>query len=167
VRRASRFLPGPAEERYREEWLAELEVLPGHGVTAIIFALRVFLRALTVAREITGQTTPKRAQFALRDGFDRLFAALLLFVFAPVMLLAIIAVKVSRGGPRLKFYWALAFSPEVNSQADVTANRLQANIGPKLVGKFVSVAAEGISFSNLVTALRHIYHITEAIRAIE
>lgn len=44
VRWSARLLPREARRRYEDEWLAELEVLPGSGISALIFALRIRLR---------------------------------------------------------------------------------------------------------------------------
>ena len=52
IEAAARRLPADSRTRYREEWLAELEVLPGGGISALIFAARVLLRCRRVSHAV-------------------------------------------------------------------------------------------------------------------
>jgi exopolysaccharide biosynthesis polyprenyl glycosylphosphotransferase len=54
IRWAVHALPAEVQARYEDEWLAELDVLPGSGISAVLFALRLRINARRVAREISG-----------------------------------------------------------------------------------------------------------------
>ena len=54
VRRAARMLPPSSRGRYLDEWLAELEFLGGRGLSKLIFAVRLLLRARRVRRSLLG-----------------------------------------------------------------------------------------------------------------
>ena len=54
IRRAAHLLPPESRSRYEEEWLAELEVLPGSGISALLFSLRLLVRARRVGKELAG-----------------------------------------------------------------------------------------------------------------
>jgi hypothetical protein len=59
IKRASRVLPSDVHIRYEAEWLAELDALPGHGVSRIIFAIRLLHRAPRVGRALRGIPQPR------------------------------------------------------------------------------------------------------------
>jgi lipopolysaccharide/colanic/teichoic acid biosynthesis glycosyltransferase len=52
LKRVVRALPATERDRYEDEWLAELEVLPGSGVASVVFAVRVALRVRSVRRAL-------------------------------------------------------------------------------------------------------------------
>lgn len=52
VRRAARGLPTPVCERYREEWLAELDANPGGPISRLCFAASLFISWRRVADEL-------------------------------------------------------------------------------------------------------------------
>ena len=54
IKRAARVLPMQSRDRYEQEWLAELDVLPGGDISQIVFSIRLRLRARRVGREIMG-----------------------------------------------------------------------------------------------------------------
>jgi HD-GYP domain-containing protein (c-di-GMP phosphodiesterase class II) len=54
VRHAVCLLPTREQDRYEDEWLAELDALPGRGISAIVFAFRLFVSARGVGRELVG-----------------------------------------------------------------------------------------------------------------
>lgn len=54
IRRAVLLLPACEQGRYEDEWLAELDALPGRGISAIIFAFRLSIHAPAVGRETIG-----------------------------------------------------------------------------------------------------------------
>ncbi len=63
IKRAARLLPAGERDRWREEWLAELEALPVSGISSLVFALRILVRAPAVARALT-DTPEARYGFA-------------------------------------------------------------------------------------------------------
>lgn len=71
VRQAVRLLPKGERRRYEDEWLAELDALPGRGISAIVFAFRIFVRTREVGRELGGglimeKRRSRRVERALR-----------------------------------------------------------------------------------------------------
>jgi hypothetical protein len=94
TRRAARKLPPDSRERYESEWLAELQALPGRGISSLIFAVRIHIGAPRVRQEITGRS--QRASVSrgmvFKHTFDRLFAFVLLVTFLPVLLCSALAV---------------------------------------------------------------------------
>jgi exopolysaccharide biosynthesis polyprenyl glycosylphosphotransferase len=54
IGQAVRLVPRDSRHRYREEWLGELDVLPGRDISSLIFALRLLVRARRVGRETQG-----------------------------------------------------------------------------------------------------------------
>jgi lipopolysaccharide/colanic/teichoic acid biosynthesis glycosyltransferase len=102
VQWAARALPTAERCRYEEEWLAELDVLPVRGISSLIFALRLLIHARRVRQElIEAALRPKRVRFALKHTIDRTWAALSLFILAPVVSLAALSVFLSSRGPVL------------------------------------------------------------------
>jgi HD-GYP domain-containing protein (c-di-GMP phosphodiesterase class II) len=53
IRFAAQLLPGCDHLRYEAEWLGELDVLPGRGISAVVFAFRLLVRARGVGRELS------------------------------------------------------------------------------------------------------------------
>jgi lipopolysaccharide/colanic/teichoic acid biosynthesis glycosyltransferase len=93
---AVKRLPRKVRERYQEEWLAELEVLPGREISALVFAIRILMRASKVRQEIVGGRG-----IAFKHAFDRVFALALLVLLAPVLSCAALAVRLTSPGPVL------------------------------------------------------------------
>jgi hypothetical protein len=60
IRQAARLLPPDAQNRYADEWLAELDVLPGRGISALLFSFRLLVRARRVGRELTESQDSRR-----------------------------------------------------------------------------------------------------------
>src|SRR5437016_5244284 len=89
VRAAARALPPDARERYAEEWLAELDAVPGK-LSKLALAVRVFARAPATAAALSG-LPPARGRIA-KAALDKITAVTALIVLAP--LLAVIALAV-------------------------------------------------------------------------
>ena len=64
IERAARRLPEPHNERYGEEWLAELHTLGDRKIASVGFALRVLLHAKATRGELAPSESRKR-QFSL------------------------------------------------------------------------------------------------------
>jgi hypothetical protein len=58
VSQAARRLPEPFDERYSEEWLAELDAMPDGGVTTLVFAFCIRLRVGSMERKLTASSPP-------------------------------------------------------------------------------------------------------------
>src|ERR1700688_1959812 len=54
IRLAVHLLPTRDQARYEAEWVAELDALPGRGVSAVVFAFRLLVGARAVGRELVG-----------------------------------------------------------------------------------------------------------------
>jgi hypothetical protein len=100
IRRAVGQLPFDAQERYEEEWLAELDALPGRRISSLIFAVRIHIGASRVRREITVRPEPGPVSrgMTLKHGFDRVFVLVTLVLFSPVLLCTALAVRLSSPG---------------------------------------------------------------------
>lgn len=57
VRLAARRLPAPHSERYREEWLAELDAVEDRPLTTLLYATRVLVRCRALRTEL-GDAAP-------------------------------------------------------------------------------------------------------------
>lgn len=97
IRRAALRLPSESSQRYCEEWLAELDALPGKGVSKLAFAARVFWSTPRVRAALTGSPTPT-TRLALRV-LDASLSGLGLLVFAPWFALIALAIRMSGPGP--------------------------------------------------------------------
>jgi hypothetical protein len=56
IRRIARRMPDGYQERYEEEWLAELDAVPGVFMFKLCFALRIALRSRAIRREAGGRS---------------------------------------------------------------------------------------------------------------
>jgi hypothetical protein len=102
IRRAARRLPKAARERYQDEWLGELDAIPGRGVSLLIFALWISVGASRTCRELAGGHEADSVGIrglAIKHASDRVLALALLIAFAPVIVVAAIAVRLSSRGP--------------------------------------------------------------------
>jgi lipopolysaccharide/colanic/teichoic acid biosynthesis glycosyltransferase len=101
IRRAVRRLPSDARDRYLDEWLAELEVVPGRGISKLIWAIQILVRATKVGEEIVGHSRRNYGgvAFAVKRVIDWSWAAGCVVLLAPVLLSAALAVRVSSDGP--------------------------------------------------------------------
>lgn len=102
VRASALTLPIEAQHRYEDEWLAELDTLPGHGLSSLIFALRIRVRARSVGRALDGiERHPKRTQFVIKQSIDRAAAATFLWSYAPLFLFVAAIIRTTSRGPIL------------------------------------------------------------------
>jgi lipopolysaccharide/colanic/teichoic acid biosynthesis glycosyltransferase len=102
VTRASRRLPLSVRERYRNEWLGELDALPGSWLSALVFAVSVRLGVPGTRRELAGRRPfvgmESRATL-LKNLIDRGGAALLIVFLGPLFVSFAVAVRLTSVGP--------------------------------------------------------------------
>jgi lipopolysaccharide/colanic/teichoic acid biosynthesis glycosyltransferase len=96
VRAAARTLPPDARERYAEEWLAELDAVPGK-LSKLALAVRIFARAPATAAAVGG-LPPARGRIA-KAALDKITAVIALIVLAPLLAVIALAVKITDRGP--------------------------------------------------------------------
>lgn len=63
IRRATMLLPADDRERYLNEWLAEVEAVPGRRFFRLIWAVRVLCRAPGTARALGQPRRPELERF--------------------------------------------------------------------------------------------------------
>jgi lipopolysaccharide/colanic/teichoic acid biosynthesis glycosyltransferase len=95
---AAHTMPSAARLRYAEEWLAELDAVPGK-LSKLALAIRIFVRAPATAKAV--RRVPSARIPAMKAVFDRTVAALLLVVVAPLLLAVWLAIQVGDRGPVL------------------------------------------------------------------
>jgi lipopolysaccharide/colanic/teichoic acid biosynthesis glycosyltransferase len=103
IRRAAQRLPSEVRSRYQDEWLAELDALPGRRISPLVFAVRIRVGASGVRHEVLGQSKSAiiGRRMAFKYGLDRVSAAALLILLLPLLLLVAVAVRVGSSGPVL------------------------------------------------------------------
>lgn len=99
IRRAVRKLPPEARDRYLDEWLAELEAVPGRRISAIIFAIRICIGASRVSAELGGRSVVRDP--VVRGLVDRVLVLLLVSLWSPLILTVALAVRLTSPGPVL------------------------------------------------------------------
>lgn len=99
VRGAAARLPREWQDRYAEEWEAELLALPGGPVTKVLWAARTGLGTRALNAALQHSRTP--ATPVAKQVIDRGLAFTMLLVAFPVLLLVALLVKVSSRGPVL------------------------------------------------------------------
>jgi hypothetical protein len=70
VRRSVRMLPPEHRDRYTDEWLAELDVVPGK-LSKLIVAVRLALRVPATSLAVQGRTLPQALQSAVAGQFAK------------------------------------------------------------------------------------------------
>jgi hypothetical protein len=93
IRVASQALPPAFRDRYRDEWLAEMEELPGGRLTRLAFAVRVLVTAPRTRGALGG--------LVLKSVFDVVVSGVLLLVSAPVFAAVALAIRLTSRGPVL------------------------------------------------------------------
>jgi hypothetical protein len=123
IRAAARILPLAARERYSEEWLAELEAIPGGGLSKLAFAIRICIRARLTAVELRGG----RSSSLFRRAFDRTAAFAGLIALAPLLMELAVLYKLEGNRPVLQRRIRLS-----QDQRAVTVYSLNLPTGPRL-----------------------------------
>ncbi len=96
VRAATHTLPSAARSRYAEEWLAELDAVPG-DLSKLAVAIRIFVRAPATAAAISGVSSFKA--MAIKALFDKMAAMWALMIVAPLLAVIALIIKITDGGP--------------------------------------------------------------------
>jgi lipopolysaccharide/colanic/teichoic acid biosynthesis glycosyltransferase len=97
IRRATRVLPHQHRERYEEEWLAELDLLPTRGIASLLFAVRILVRARSTRRALE----PGYGSAPLKRAIDVTMSSVALLAIAPLLSFLVLAVSIESPGPAL------------------------------------------------------------------
>ena len=100
ISRAANSLPEKSRTRYADEWLAELDAVPGLGLSQLLFACRVLLHA-PATRLALASGAPRLRVLAVKRSFDIVLSVLILVLMAPVLAAIALAVKLNSHGPVL------------------------------------------------------------------
>jgi len=95
---AALHLPPKYRQRYEDEWLGELDSIPGLRVSRLAFSLRVFFSATATMRAISPETRLYFSTPAKRL-VDFSFACLVLVLLMPMFLVIGLAIKLTSAGP--------------------------------------------------------------------
>jgi lipopolysaccharide/colanic/teichoic acid biosynthesis glycosyltransferase len=98
IRLGAKVLPDETRERYQAEWIAEAESLPGKGLSAVLFALSVLIKAPATRAAIRPNAPPLRITFS-RRAFDFLFAFWVIVLSAPLFLVIAAMIRLTSRGP--------------------------------------------------------------------
>lgn len=101
VQRAVRKLQPEVQARYSDEWLAELEAVPGRGLSKLLWSVQVWARAPKVSEAIAGVRRVPGGSFAVKRAIDVIVAGLTYGAFAPLLLFTALAVRLTSRGPVL------------------------------------------------------------------
>lgn len=96
VRTSIRALPPSSRPRYAEEWLAELDAIPGK-LSKLALAIRIFIRAPATATALSG--LPSFRAVTVKGALDKLFAGSFLVALAPVLGMIALAIKITDREP--------------------------------------------------------------------
>jgi lipopolysaccharide/colanic/teichoic acid biosynthesis glycosyltransferase len=99
IKRAASPLPQPYSDRYREEWLRELQELPDGPVTRLIWVLPLVIRRASLARELGVSPAVVGLTGTLKRLTDIVVAACALVIIAPLLLVIGACIKLQDGGP--------------------------------------------------------------------
>lgn len=95
---AALHLPAKYRQRYEDEWLGELDAIPGLRVSRLAFSLRVFFSATATMRAISPETRLYFSTPAKRV-VDFSSACLVLVLLMPMFLVIGLAIKLTSAGP--------------------------------------------------------------------
>ncbi len=96
IRLAVRALPSKVRPRYAEEWLAELDAVPGN-LSKLALAVRIFVGAPGTAAAV-GDRLPLKA-VAVKALLDKALAGATLILLSPLLVAIMISIKITDGGP--------------------------------------------------------------------
>jgi lipopolysaccharide/colanic/teichoic acid biosynthesis glycosyltransferase len=110
VTAAARRLPLRDQERYLEEWQAELATFDDRRLTALLWACGLLRGARCLRLELTRQMTADHASLSnialvAKRSLDILVAAVVLVATAPLLAAVSIAIRVDSPGPTLLRQW--------------------------------------------------------------
>jgi lipopolysaccharide/colanic/teichoic acid biosynthesis glycosyltransferase len=100
-RRAVAKLPAECRDRYDEEWESGVEEVPG-DIFKIFYSIGLLWAAFGIRKAAPkGAVNSENASALFKRTFDIVFSGLLLILFAPLLLMIAIAVKLDSRGPAL------------------------------------------------------------------
>lgn len=94
VRSAARYLPPKQRVRYEDEWLAELDAIPGQRLSRLAFAVRVLLSSSDTRAEIEPHM-PIYFSTPVKRLCDLTFAGLMLVAVAPALAVIALVIKLT------------------------------------------------------------------------
>jgi lipopolysaccharide/colanic/teichoic acid biosynthesis glycosyltransferase len=155
IRRAALRLPVEVRDRYADEWLAEAQALPGRRMSTLVFAAQVYFGASKVRLEVTGQVNATALGVATKRALDGVLSASALFLFAPLLVVATVAVRISWRGPALRRERCVGLDGEFFELLTFRTTSSLSGDGPRLsaVGRFLRVSALS-ELPQLVNVLR-------------
>jgi lipopolysaccharide/colanic/teichoic acid biosynthesis glycosyltransferase len=95
VKIAAHNLPLDLRDRYAEEWEAEVRAVPGGGLSKLAVAIRIWLGAPRTGAALRGLPSA----WTTKSIFDRLCAAVMLIMMAPLLAAVAIMIRLDDGGP--------------------------------------------------------------------
>jgi lipopolysaccharide/colanic/teichoic acid biosynthesis glycosyltransferase len=111
IQRASCRLPTSAsQERYLEEWLAELDSIPGRGLSKLLFALRLLAGAGSTADALRERPRVPLTRMVGLRAVDVVFSLAGLLLVAPLFLAIPIFIRLESRGP--VFFRVLVEGPD-------------------------------------------------------
>jgi lipopolysaccharide/colanic/teichoic acid biosynthesis glycosyltransferase len=97
--RAARRLPQRDRERWENEWLAELDALPGKHLSHLLWATGIWLRAPSLSRALE-QRPPLRAA-CMKRALDITISSACILLLAPLLAVFALAIRLDSPGPVL------------------------------------------------------------------
>lgn len=101
IARAARQLPAPHDVRWREEWLRHLEDRSQRPVTSLLFAVAILHRSGDMRNALLPRRELSRSARVSKRSLDLVFCVSTLFVLAPVLAVASLAIVADSRGPVL------------------------------------------------------------------
>jgi lipopolysaccharide/colanic/teichoic acid biosynthesis glycosyltransferase len=98
IKAATRTLPSSVRPRYAEEWLAELDAVPGK-LAKLALAVHIFVRAPATSAAING--LPSSRAMTVKALFDKAAAAVALILLSPLFAAVAVAIRLGDNGPAL------------------------------------------------------------------
>jgi len=97
IRRATRALPPESQDRYLDEWLGELDALPGGNLTKVAFGCRLYAAAPCTGAALRG--TPSTHQASVKNLLDPIAATVAFLITLPVWVVIACAIRFTSPGP--------------------------------------------------------------------
>lgn len=97
---ATRRLPRD-RDRWREEWLSDLECKSERPLTALLYAMSVYRHAGSMVLALSPCPELSRAARALKRAMDVTIASAAIFVNAPLLVVLALSIKIESPGPVL------------------------------------------------------------------
>jgi lipopolysaccharide/colanic/teichoic acid biosynthesis glycosyltransferase len=109
IGRAARMLPVEQRDRYEQEWLADMDTVPGRGFSKLLLAVKVLLAAPWTRAELLPHGPRLRHAMGKRM-FDVVVSAVALVMISPLLVTIAVAIRLDSTGPAL--FWRRCFDLE-------------------------------------------------------